>query len=137
MGLIVLLGLGTLAYLYVSGQLTRHLSRLLGAGALGFVAARLFFGGRPLAGLIVAAVALTLAMWDRRPGAYRSIEIAEARAILGVDQAADANDIQAAYRRLIAQVHPDKGGSAELARRVNAARDVLLAIVNRTPPGAS
>ena len=48
----------------------------------------------------------------------------EARAVLGV--APDADAIRAAHRRLAASVHPDRGGSVELARRVNAARDVLL-----------
>lgn len=52
---------------------------------------------------------------------------AEARAILGVPAGADADAIRAAHRRLVGQVHPDRGGSAELARRVNAARDLLLA----------
>ena len=51
---------------------------------------------------------------------------AEARELLGVDGAADAEEIRAAHRRLITAVHPDKGGSAELTRRVNAARDRLL-----------
>lgn len=51
---------------------------------------------------------------------------AEARAILGVDDSADADEIRAAHRRLAAQVHPDRGGSVDLARRVNAARDLLL-----------
>lgn len=51
---------------------------------------------------------------------------AEARAVLGVDPQADADAIRAAHRRLIANVHPDRGGSAELTRRVNAARDLLL-----------
>ena len=51
---------------------------------------------------------------------------AEARAILGVDGSADAEAIRAAHRRLIAAVHPDHGGSTELTRRVNAARDTLL-----------
>ncbi|OYY79671.1 MAG: hypothetical protein B7Y43_01005 [Sphingomonas sp. 28-62-20] len=53
-------------------------------------------------------------------------ELAAARNLLGV--AADASDaeIRAAYRRIAAAVHPDRGGSAELARRVNAARDTLL-----------
>lgn len=50
----------------------------------------------------------------------------EARAVLGVGPGADADAIRAAHRRLLAGVHPDKGGSVELARRVNAARDVLL-----------
>ncbi len=51
---------------------------------------------------------------------------AEARAVLGVDAAADAAAIRAAHRRLVSAVHPDKGGSADLTRRINAARDVLL-----------
>ena len=34
--------------------------------------------------------------------------------------------IRAAHRRLLAAVHPDRGGSADLTRRVNAARDLLL-----------
>lgn len=50
----------------------------------------------------------------------------EARAILGVGEDADADAIRAAHRRLVSAVHPDKGGSAELTRRINAARDILL-----------
>lgn len=52
--------------------------------------------------------------------------LAEARAVLGVGVDADRAEIQAAWRRIAAAVHPDHGGSAELARRVNAARDILL-----------
>lgn len=55
-----------------------------------------------------------------------SPEIAQARALLGVDDNADEAAIRAAHRKLVAEVHPDRGGSAELTRRVNAARDTLL-----------
>jgi hypothetical protein len=55
----------------------------------------------------------------------------EARAVLGVAPDADAEAIRAAHRRLAANVHPDRGGSDELARRVNAARDLLL---SKQPP---
>jgi DnaJ homolog subfamily C member 19 len=51
---------------------------------------------------------------------------AEARALLGVEPGASPEDIRAAHRRLVSAVHPDRGGSAELTRRVNAARDRLL-----------
>jgi len=51
---------------------------------------------------------------------------AEAREILGVGPQADADAIRAAHRRLVASVHPDRGGSPEQARAVNAARDLLL-----------
>ena len=50
----------------------------------------------------------------------------EARRILGVDAQAGPDEIRAAHRRLVAKVHPDQGGSAELAGKVNAARDMLL-----------
>jgi curved DNA-binding protein CbpA len=51
--------------------------------------------------------------------------------VLGVAPDADAEAIRAAHRRLAANVHPDRGGSDELARRVNAARDLLL---SKQPP---
>lgn len=51
---------------------------------------------------------------------------AEARAILGVGMDADDVEIRAAHRKLVATVHPDRGGSPDEARRVNAARDLLL-----------
>lgn len=50
----------------------------------------------------------------------------EAARLLEVNPEADAETILAAHRRLIAKVHPDAGGSAELAARVNQARDTLL-----------
>lgn len=49
-----------------------------------------------------------------------------ARATLGVGLRADADAIRAAHRRLVADAHPDRGGSPELTRRLNAARDLLL-----------
>lgn len=51
---------------------------------------------------------------------------ARARAVLGVSGSADGEAIRAAHRRLIAQVHPDRGGSDETTRDLNAARDLLL-----------
>lgn len=50
----------------------------------------------------------------------------EAAKLLGIPVDADAAAIAEAHRRLIAKVHPDAGGSAELAAQVNLARDVLL-----------
>ena len=56
-----------------------------------------------------------------------NMDVEEARRILGVAPQASADEIRAAHRRLVAKVHPDQGGSAELATRVNTARDLLLA----------
>ncbi|WBH17695.1 J domain-containing protein [Sphingomonas radiodurans] len=54
------------------------------------------------------------------------IDAAAARRLLGVDRAADEPTIRAAHRRLMAEAHPDRGGSADEARALNAARDLLL-----------
>ena len=50
----------------------------------------------------------------------------EALKLLGLKPDATAADIKAAHRRLMKQVHPDTGGSAYLAARVNEAKDILL-----------
>lgn len=50
----------------------------------------------------------------------------EAAKLLGVSPDADPATIHAAYRRLMARNHPDAGGTAGLAARINAARDLLL-----------
>ena len=61
----------------------------------------------------------------------------EARGVLEVPARAHAATQPPAQSRLIVRVHPDAGGSAELARRVNGARDTLLAELNRSRPRAS
>jgi hypothetical protein len=50
----------------------------------------------------------------------------EALAVLGLAEGATPDDIRAAHRRLIQRVHPDVGGSADLAARINRAKDILL-----------
>lgn len=50
----------------------------------------------------------------------------EAYQILGLSAGASARDIRAAHRRLMKRVHPDMGGSAFLAAKLNQAKDVLI-----------
>jgi hypothetical protein len=59
-----------------------------------------------------------------RPGAAMTHE--EALRVLGLAPDATSEDIRAAHHRLIALLHPDRGGSSFLAAQVNLARDVLL-----------
>jgi DnaJ family protein C protein 19 len=50
----------------------------------------------------------------------------EAAKLLGLTGDASSEAVLDAHRRLITRVHPDTGGSAELASRINQARDVML-----------
>ena len=50
----------------------------------------------------------------------------EALAVLGLTEGASVDEIRAAHRRLIQRMHPDVGGTADLAARINRAKDVLL-----------
>ncbi len=63
----------------------------------------------------------------RRQPARQDMSRDEARAILGLeDDETDPQHVIEAHRRLMQKVHPDKGGSAHLARQLNEAKRVLL-----------
>jgi DnaJ family protein C protein 19 len=85
----------------------------------------LFFGA-------VAVVLWRLATgrwpWQPKfPGTTRQQALFRARKLLGVDEGASQAQILEAHRRLVALVHPDRGGSAAQVHEANAARDLLLA----------
>lgn len=60
------------------------------------------------------------------PSRSEQLSLKEAYEILGVTEHATKQEINSAYKRLIQKLHPDRGGSAYLASRVNLARDLLL-----------
>ena len=81
----------------------------------------------PAAALAGAGLWLTLSS-RQRSTAPRSeaMSAAEARSLLGVSAEATPQQINVAWKRLMARAHPDQGGTEGLASRLNAARDRLL-----------
>jgi len=61
-----------------------------------------------------------------RPSPKQAMTADEAYRVLGLAPGASDEDIKAAYRRLMGQMHPDHGGSDYLAAQINQAKDVLL-----------
>jgi len=60
------------------------------------------------------------------PAGQTNMSRAEALDVLGLEEGAGEAEVNEAYRRLMAQVHPDKGGSDWLAAKLNDARKTLL-----------
>lgn len=124
----ILLAAGLAWWLHREGALLPNLKRLaiLGGGVI--LTARLLETGQVVfAGVTGAGLAAWWFLGKRTAPAPAPAALDDARAVLGVAPTDDAAAINAAWRRAIAQVHPDKGGTADLARRVTAARDLLLA----------
>jgi hypothetical protein len=86
-----------------------------------------------IAKLLVVLVVIGMVLSYMRRGAVSgsSMRPAEARELLNIHVGASIEEVRAAHRRMMARVHPDAGGSAGLATRVNAARDILLAELKR------
>ncbi|NKI99840.1 molecular chaperone DnaJ [Novosphingobium sp. SG707] len=62
--------------------------------------------------------------WQRMTG---PTAVERARRLLGVEAGAGRGAIIEAHKKLIARVHPDRGGDAALVHEANDARDLLLA----------
>ena len=146
MGLFALLLAGLAGWLIWTGRLQRMSAKdgmALGAALVGAVMAA---KGKPLVGapLLLGATLFFFAQGQKAKPAKAGARVeppadnvASARALLGVAADADAGEIRAAHRRLIASVHPDRGGTEALAAQINAARDLLLADAQAkdSPPG--
>lgn len=138
MGLVTLLLIGVAGWLIWTGRLQRMTAKdgmALGAALVGAVLAA---KGKPQLGApLLLGAALFFAKQGKgakakpkirsAPRQDRSSDLAEASALLGLPADASPEAIRAAHRRLIASVHPDRGGTEALAARINAARDLLLA----------
>lgn len=81
--------------------------------------------------IIVGAVILLyywiFKRWPWQPKlSSRQQAIFNARSLLRVEEGANRTEIIAAHKRLVAMVHPDRGGSNAQVHDANAARDLLL-----------
>lgn len=80
-----------------------------------------------LVGLALLAYRWIIGRWPWQPKvSTRNQAIFRARRLLGLNAAASRSDIIAAHKRMIALVHPDRGGSNDQVHEANAARDLLL-----------
>lgn len=82
-----------------------------------------------LAAIISIFCRFALGKWPwayLRPASTRSHALRNARNLLAVRERASRQEILDAHRRLIAMVHPDRGGSNAQVHEANAARDLLL-----------
>ena len=73
---------------------------------------------------------LTLRLSGSGAKGGKNSDIDDARFLLGVSRFDNAERIREHHRTLIAQNHPDTGGSAERAAELNKARDLLLDDLN-------
>lgn len=92
------------------------MSKLITLVLVGSIACRLLTGQWP---------------WQLWKYSEQSQKEAQARALLGVGREATRAEIADATRRLIAKVHPDRGGSNQAVHAATAARDLLIARLDR------
>ena len=119
--------------------------RFTGGVALGLATVALAVMGRVGLAFLAAAGAWalltgTVPPWLRVPGGATrtggsrqppsgprvAMSRAEALKVLGLEEGATDEQVRAAHKRLMLQIHPDKGGTSYLAAKINEAKDVLL-----------
>lgn len=147
----LLLGIGIIfgiygLYRFFMNASVKQIAALFMVGGFAIICIALFYlavtGRLPAAlGLLAALWPLALSFWHKRknkhkayktsgpgdtPSGNSSMTRSEALSLLGLDGNAGAEEIRAAYKRLIKKVHPDQEGSAGLAAKLNEARDILL-----------
>ena len=120
-------------FLKASPHQIKTLFLSIAAVAVGLAAFFLAVTGR-----LPAAIAILVALWplavsylkSRNSQASPSSDLPssrqEALEVLGLKDGASEDDIKSAHLRLMKKMHPDQQGSDWLARKINAARDLLL-----------
>ncbi|MBB3982701.1 hypothetical protein GGR44_002367 [Sphingobium fontiphilum] len=138
MGLFAILVIALAGWLLWTGRLQRMTARDGMALGIAIVGAVMAAKGKPLLGAIPLIASTAFFFWrstsrtPQRKPAKKSLsaiepgDVAQARALLGLPVDSDEQMIRNAHRRLIASVHPDRGGTEALAAQINAARDLLL-----------
>jgi DnaJ family protein C protein 19 len=80
--------------------------------------------------LVLAVIVWKMVMgrwpWEKKVST-REQALIKARRVLAVEAYASREEILAAHRRLVAMVHPDRGGTNVQVHEANDARDLLLA----------
>lgn len=133
MNLLAILVIGLVIWAMATGKVPKPDKRQTAALALGAIGVALLARGKALPAAALIAAGMALWPWGTKAAVTSAnMSAEEARALLGVAADADAETIRAAHRRLIGQTHPDKGGTEELARRINRARDIALSAI--APP---
>ncbi len=146
----ILLGIGLLLGLYglyrfFLSATPKQIATLFVVALLTALCAALFVmavtGRLPAALALVAALwPFVMAYWHRRhrqqkqeagtaqetTGANAPMTRQEALDILGLGEHAGADEIKAAYKKLMKKVHPDQEGSAWMAQKLNQAKALLL-----------
>ena len=133
MAFLAILAVLTLGWAVWKGKLQKQqlLPILLGLSGA-FLASRgsLWIG---VAAMVLAALwyrGLSLRLFGSGAKRDKNSDIDDARFLLGVSRFDNAERIRERHRILIAQNHPDTGGSAERAALLNKARDLLLDDLN-------
>ena len=137
MGALILLAAAGVVWAWWTGRLKGFTYEDTAAALIFLLGLRLLTTGKLLGGGALMAGAMLWAAWRRGLHTANTMPVEDARRLLGVGPEATLAEIRDAHRRLIAKVHPDTGGSEELANRVNVARDTLVAEMNRRTPRAS
>ena len=146
--ILLLIGLviAIIGFIYLANHASAHqvrmVLRVIGAAVLAIAITMLALTGRIWLAAMIVAVLLpfVIAHYTGRPdGAGTAQQTTppegvhsagltrkQALDILGLNEDAGEDDIKRAYRNLMNRTHPDHGGSAWMAERLNAARARLL-----------